>query len=65
MTKKTMDDYIREAAEEEANNAPKADEEMMDAEKPDEMEKAEEWAPTWLDLFKSCTFVLEYLFNTH
>ena len=64
MTKKTMDDYIREAAEEEANNAPKADEEMMEA-KPDDEEKPEEWAPTWLDLFKSCTFVLEYLFNTH
>ena len=37
MTKKTMDDYIREAAEEEANNAPKPDEEMMEAaEKPEE-----------------------------
>jgi hypothetical protein len=41
MTKKTMDDYIREAAEEEANNAPKADEEMMEA-KPDDEEKPEE-----------------------
>lgn len=36
-----MDDYIREAAEEEANNAPKADEEMMEA-KHDDVDKPKE-----------------------